>query len=52
MRLLTYLFAAALLWAVASSGPSTSTRAAEPSARADGRAPPAAPQRSLSAYPK
>jgi hypothetical protein len=52
MRLLTYLFAAAVLWAVASSGPATPTSAAEPSASPDRHAALPAPQRSLSAYPK
>jgi hypothetical protein len=64
MRLATYLFAAALLWAIASSGP-PATSAAEPAPR-NGRhaAVPAPPlplplpqpsqqqQRSLAAYPK
>jgi hypothetical protein len=34
MRILTYLLAAALLWAVASSGPATSTSANDDSGRA------------------
>jgi hypothetical protein len=50
MRLLTYLFAAALLWAVASRGPATPTTAAEPAPSATAKPPP--PQRSLVAYPK
>ena len=49
MRFLTYLFAAALLWAIASSGKSTSTSAAELTAQPG---PETARQRSLSAYPK
>jgi hypothetical protein len=52
MRLITYLFAAALLWAIASSGPSTSTSAADLTAQAGRHGPDVAPQRSLSAYPK
>jgi hypothetical protein len=49
MRLLTYLFAAALLWAVAASGPSSSVPGPAPAAHAD--APPA-PQISRGAYPR
>jgi hypothetical protein len=57
MRLATYFFAAALLWAIASSGPPT-TSAAEPAPRAGRHAAVPAPplqqpqQRSLAAYPK
>ncbi len=57
MRLATYLFAAALLWAIASSGP-PATSAAEPAPRAGRHAAVPAPpqqaqqQRSLAAYPK
>ncbi len=35
MRLLTYLFAAALLWAVAATGPTTPNTSADPGPRAE-----------------
>jgi len=50
MRLLTYFLAAALLWAVAASGPAMSTPTPESAPRGDA---PTAPERfSPSAYPK
>ncbi len=49
MRLITYLFAAALLWAVASSGPATPTSAAD-LVRVE--PPPAPPGARLAAYPR
>jgi hypothetical protein len=52
MRLLTYVFAAALLWAVAASGPASSTPAA-PAAEAAQKSAAPTPQRALStAYPR
>jgi hypothetical protein len=38
MRLFTYVLAAALLWAVAASGPATSTPNPEPAARSEATA--------------
>ena len=35
MRFLTYLFAAALLWAVAATGPTTPNTSSEPAPRAE-----------------
>ncbi|GEJ58030.1 hypothetical protein [Anaeromyxobacter diazotrophicus] len=50
MRLVTYLFAAALLWAVATSGPATPTRAADSPARPEQAAAP--PPARIAAYPR
>jgi hypothetical protein len=49
MRLLTYVFAAALLWAVAASGPTSATPNADPTVRTDA---PYTPQISRGAYPR
>jgi hypothetical protein len=49
MRLITYLFAAALLWAVATSGPASSTTSAVPAPPEPAPAPPGA---RVSAYPR
>lgn len=49
MRLITYLFAAALLWAVASSGPATPTTPADAVRAEQPAAPPGA---RLAAYPR
>ncbi len=50
MRLVTYLFAAALLWAVATSGPATPTSAGDPPARPEQAAAP--PGARIAAYPR
>jgi hypothetical protein len=49
MRLITYLFAAALLWAVATSGPASSTTSTVPAQPEPAPAPPGA---RVSAYPR
>ncbi len=49
MRLLTYVLAAALLWAVAASGPATSDPGPRSAARGDATAP---PRGARAAYPR
>ncbi len=51
MRLLTYLFAAALLWAIAATGPATSEEPAQP-ARASAAAQLPRAGASVPAYPR
>ncbi len=50
MRLLTYLLAAALLWAVAATGPSTAETTGETAPRASAQAAP--PGATVPAYPR
>ena len=52
MRLLTYLFAAALLWALAATGPAISEAQADPAPRASAAAPIAPPRAAVPAYPR
>jgi hypothetical protein len=50
MRLITYLFAAGLLWAVASSGPATPSASADTPPRLDAAGASAAPRAADAAH--
>jgi len=52
MRLITYFFAAALLWAVATSGPATPNASSDAPSRADADGPSAVPRATQATYPR